>query len=95
VPAGYLYSWNYNFVATMMPSTPFTSPDFIITLQQQLDAGSNRYQIRLQFEKYYYYSRADYTNQRYTGVYSGESSANYIDISAGNAKLIVRYVIPQ
>lgn len=95
VPAGYLYSWNYNFVATMMPSVPFTSPDFVITLQKQLDAGSNRYQIRLQFEKYYYYSRADYTNQRYTGVYSGESSANYIDISAGNAKLIVRYVIPQ
>jgi len=94
VPAGYLYSWNYNFVATMMPSIPFTSPDFVTTLQKQLDAGSNRYQIRLQFEKYYYYSRADYI-QRYTGVYSGESSANYIDISAGNAKLIVRYVIPQ
>ena len=95
VPAGYLYSWNYNFVATMMPSIPFTSPDFVITLQKQLDAGSNRYQVRLQFEKYYYYSRADYTSGGYTGAYSGESSANYIDISAGNAKLIVRYVIPQ
>ena len=95
VPAGYLYSWNYNFVATMMPSTPFTSPDFVTTLQKQLDMGSNRYQTRLQFEKYYYYSRADYTEQRYTGSYSGESSANYLDISAGNAKLIVRYVLPQ
>ncbi|MEI6186468.1 MAG: hypothetical protein WCP43_04595 [Dehalococcoidia bacterium] len=95
VPAGYVFSWNYNFVATMMPSTPFTSPDFVSTLQKQLDAGSDRYQLRLQFEKYYYYSRADYTNQRYTGVYSGESSANYIDISAGNAKLVVRYVLPQ
>jgi hypothetical protein len=95
VPAGYLYSWNYNFVATMMPSVPFTSPDFVITLQKQLDGGNNRYQIRLQFEKYYYYSRADYTSQRYTGVYSGESSANYIDMSAGNARLVVRYVIPQ
>jgi len=94
VPAGYLYSWNYNFVATMMPSIPFTSPDFVITLQKQLDAGSSRYQIRLQFEKYYYYSRADYTFQRYTGAYTEVSSANYIDISAGNAKLIVRYVIP-
>ena len=94
VPAGYVYSWNYNFVATMMPTTPFTSPDFVSTLQRQLDAGSNRYQLRLQFEKYYYYSRADYTNQRYTSVYEGESSANYIDISAGNAKLIVRYVMP-
>jgi hypothetical protein len=95
VPAGYVYSWNYNFVATMMPSTPFTSPDFVTTLQRQLDAGSNRYQLRLQFEKYYYYTRADYTSQRYTGAYIDDSSANYIDISAGNAKLIVRYVIPQ
>ena len=95
VPAGYLYSWNYNFVATMMPSTPFTSPDFVITLQKQLDAGSNRYQIRLQFEKYYYYSRGDYEQGRYQGTYTGQSSANYIDISGGNAKLIVRYVIPQ
>jgi len=95
VPAGYVYCWNYNFVATMMPSTPFTSPDFVSTLQKQLDAGSDRYQLRLQFEKYYYYSRADYTNQRYQGSYTGESSANYLDISAGNAKLIVRYVLPQ
>jgi hypothetical protein len=95
VPAGYLYSWNYNYVATMMPSTPFTSPDFVATVQKQLDAGSDRYQIRLQFEKYYYYSRADYTAQLYSTVKSGESSANYLDISAGNAKLIVRYVIPE
>jgi len=98
VPAGYLFSWNYNFVASQMPSTPFTSPNFVITLQKQLDAGSDRYQIRLQFEKYYYYSRADYTNQPNWGqstVQSGQSSANYLDISSGNAKLIVRYVIPE
>jgi len=94
VPAGYVYSWNYNFVATMMPSTPFTSPDFVSTLQKQLDAGSSRYQIRMQFEKYYYYSRADYTFQRYTGPYNEVSSANYIDVSAGNARLIIRYVVP-
>ncbi|MDD5398942.1 MAG: hypothetical protein PHU70_07680 [Dehalococcoidia bacterium] len=96
VPAGYLYSWNYNFVATMMPSTPFTSPDFVTTMQKQLDAGSDRYQIRLQFEKYYYYSRADYVNPgEQATIKSGESSANYLDISAGNAKLTVRYVIPE
>jgi hypothetical protein len=95
MPAGYAYSWNYNFVATMMPSTPFTSPDFVITLQKQLDAGSDRYQLRLQFEKYYYYTRGDYTSQRYTGAYTVDSSANYLDISAGNARLIVRYVLPQ
>jgi hypothetical protein len=95
MPAGYVYSWNYNFVATMMPSTPFTSPDFVTTLQKQLDAGSSRYQVRLQFEKYYYYTRGDYTSQRYTGAYTVDSSANYLDISAGNARLIVRYVLPQ
>ena len=95
MPAGYVYSWNYNFVATMMPTTPFTSPDFVATLQRQLDAGRDRYQLRLQFEKYYYYTRGDYTSQRYTGAYSVDSSANYLDISAGNAKLIVRYVLPQ
>ncbi len=95
VPAGYVYNYNYNFVASQMPSTPFTSPEFVSTLQKQLDSGSNRYQLRLQFEKYYYYSRADYTAQRYSTIQSGQSSANYVDISAGNAKLTVRYVIPQ
>jgi len=82
----------------MMPSTPFTSQDFIVTMQKQLDAGSNRYQIRLQFEKYYYYLLANYIPGGAGGqttVQSGESPANYIDISAGNAKLVVRYLIPE
>ncbi|MFA5079116.1 MAG: hypothetical protein WC541_06495 [Dehalococcoidia bacterium] len=98
VPAGYLFSWNYNFVATMMPNNPFTSPGFVTTLQKQLDEGSDRFQIRLQFEKYYYYSRGDYIAPGFGGsttIQSGQGSANYIDISAGNAKLIVRYVIPE
>lgn len=97
VPAGYVYSWAYNSMVTMMPSTPFTSPDFLVTMQKQLDAGSNRYQIRLQFEKYHYYLLSDYIPGGAEGqktVQSGESPANYLDISAGNAKLIVRYVIP-
>jgi len=98
VPAGYLYSWNYNAIVTMMPNAPFTSPSFVTTMQKQLDEGSDRYQIRLQFEKYYYYSRGDYIQPGYGGsttVQSGASSDNYLDISAGNAKLIVRYVIPE
>jgi hypothetical protein len=95
VPLNYVYTYNYNFVASQMPSTPFTSPEFISTLQKQLDSGSDRYQLRLQFEKYYYYSRADYTSQFYSTIQSGKSSANYVDISAGNAKLIVYYVIPE
>jgi len=95
VPAGYVYNYNYNFVASQMPSTPFTSPEFVSTTQKQLDSGSNRYQLRLQFEKYYYYSRADYTAQLYSTMQSGQSSANYVDISAGNAKLTVRYVVAE
>jgi hypothetical protein len=91
VPAGYVYSWSYNYSATMMPDKPFTSPDFVITVQRQLDAGSKRYQVRVQFEKYYYYSRVDYTNKLYQ---SNSTNANYIDIGAGTPKLTIRYQLP-
>jgi len=92
VPAGYLYTWSYNFSATMMPEKPFTSPDFVRTVQKQLDAGSKRYQIRVQFEKYYYYSRINYTDKKYQNL---STNANYIDIGAGTPKLTIRYQLPQ
>ena len=92
VPAGYVYSWSYNYAATMMPDKPFVSPDFVLTLQKQLDAGSKRYQIRMQFEKYYYYSRIDYTDKKYQNL---SSNANFIDIGAGTPKLTIRYQLPQ
>lgn len=91
VPANYLFSWSYNYSATMMPDKPFTSPEFVNTLQRQLDQGSNRYQIRIQFEKYYYYSRVDYTDKKYQNL---TTNANYIDIGSGKPKLTVKYILP-
>ena len=93
VPAGYLYSWSYNVVSTMVPGKPFTSPDFVTAVQKRVDAGDNRFQVRMQFEKYYYYSRQDYTNGGYqSNTY--QTSANYLDIGSGNPKLTVRYILP-
>ena len=91
VPANYIYSFSYNYSATMMPEKPFTSPDFVTTLQRQLDAGSKRYQIRCQFEKYYYYTRIDYTDKKYQNL---TTNANYIDLDAGSPKLTIKYVLP-
>ena len=91
VPANYLFSWSYNYAATMMPDNPFTSPGFVSTLQNQVDQRGNRYQIRIQFEKYYYYSRVDYTDKKYQNI---ATNANYIDIGSGKPKLTVKYILP-
>jgi len=93
-PAGYVFSWNYNSIVTMMPQTPFSSPDFVVTVQKQSDARSSRYQLRLQFEKYYYYPRADYSYTSAAQKMNPENPSNYIDVGSGKPKLIVRYVIP-
>ncbi len=93
-PAGYLYSWSYNFVATMMPDKPFTSPDFVTAVQKRVDLRDNRFQIRMQFEKYYYYSRQDYTMNRNDPT-AYQTSANYLDIGSGNPTLTIRYVLPE
>jgi hypothetical protein len=92
VPRGYLYNWNYNFVATMMPDKPFVSPDFVSAVQNRVDLRDNRFQIRMQFEKYYYYSRSDYTDRQYQNQ---TSSANYLDVGSGNPILTIRYVLPE
>jgi len=92
-PAGYLYSWNYNFVATMMPDKPFTSPDFVTAVQKRVDLRDTRFQVRMQFEKYYYYSRSDYTDRKFLST--PQNSANYIDVGSGSPRLTVRYIIPE
>ncbi|MCX5996009.1 MAG: hypothetical protein NTV42_00005 [Chloroflexi bacterium] len=94
VPAGYLYRWSYNVVSTMVPDKPFTSPDFVIAVQKRVDAGDNRFQVRMQFEKYYYYSRQDYTVNGYQS-YTYQTSANYLDVGSGNPKLTVGYILPE
>lgn len=92
VPAGYVYSYNYNFTASMLPDKPFTSPGLVATLQKQIDSGSKRYQLRLQFERYYYYTRIEYTEKKYQNL---TTNANYIDIGAGTPKLTIKYQLPQ
>jgi hypothetical protein len=92
VPAGYLYSWVYNYVATMMPEQAFTSPDFASAVQRQVDNRIKRFQLRIQFEKYFYYTRPGYTAQRYA---DWQQYANFIDIGAGNPRLTIRYVLPE
>jgi hypothetical protein len=78
----------------MMPDKPFTSPDFVTAVQKLVDARNNRFQVRMQFEKYYYYSRQDYTSSGYQST-PYQTSANYIDVGSGSPKLTVRYIIPE
>jgi len=92
VPAGYMYSWNYTVVSTNVPQQPFYSVDFVNAVQKQVDARSKRFQTRIQFEKYYYYGRPDYSATQYS---YNVSYSNYLDIGAGNPKLIIRYIIPE
>jgi hypothetical protein len=94
VPAGYIFSWVYNSVATMMPDRIFSAPEMAAAVQRQADNREKRFQIRIQFEKYYYYVRPAYI------PYQSENRnqftyANYIDIGAGNPKLSIWYVVPQ
>ncbi|MCX6004343.1 MAG: hypothetical protein NT082_01505 [Chloroflexi bacterium] len=93
-PAGYVFNWNYNSVMTMMPQVPFSSPDFVITVQKQADARNDRYQLRLQFEKYYYYARLDYSSTSGAEKMNPDSASNYIDVGSGKPKLTIRYIIP-
>jgi hypothetical protein len=94
VPAGYLYSWNYNFVATMMPDKSFTAPAFVTAVQKRVDLMDKRFQVRMQFEKYYYYTRQDYTSSGYQST-PYQTSANYLDVGSGNPILTIRYVLPE
>jgi len=87
-----LFTWSYNFAATQMPETYFTSPDMVIAVQKQVDTRSNRLELRLQFEKSYYYPTANYSDNKYQW---SSKDANYIDIGSGNPRLIITYMLPQ
>ena len=96
VPSTYIYRWGTNSQLTQMPAAPFSSVDFISAVQRQIDSHNSRFQVRMQFEKYYHYNVWDLsstTNQNWSQP-SG-NVGNYIDISAGNPTLIVSYVLPQ
>ena len=96
VPSTYIYRWGTNTQLTQMPTAPFTSVDFVSAVQRQIDSHNSRFQVRMQFEKYYHYNVWDLsstTNQKWSQP-SG-NVGNYIDISAGNPTLIVSYLLPQ
>jgi hypothetical protein len=79
-----------------MPAAPFTSVDFVSAVQRQIDSRNSRFQVRMQFEKYYHYNFWDLsstTNQKLSQP-SG-LVGNYIDVTSGNPTLIVGYILPQ
>ncbi len=90
-----IYRWGTNSQITQMPTAPFTSVDFVSAVQRQIDSRNSRFQVRMQFEKYYHYNFWDLsstTNQKLSQP-SG-LVGNYIDITSGNPTLIVGYVLP-
>lgn len=91
-PPGQLLNWNYGTVSGAMTILPFTSDRLVTALQNQVDARSTRFQLRLQFEKYFYYTRKEYSASH---VYKDMTTANYIDIGSGKAKLTVHYYVPE
>jgi hypothetical protein len=63
------------YYAYTEPIQPYVSNLFVDTLQSQVDKGSNRYQIRLQFEKHYW----------------GGGLPNYMGLNSDKIKLTVTY----
>jgi hypothetical protein len=57
------------------PTEPFTSSQLTEAVQTQVDVGSARFQVRLQFEKYTYFNE----------------EADYLALGAGKAKLVIQY----
>ncbi|MHB8085448.1 MAG: hypothetical protein ACYDHZ_06460 [Dehalococcoidia bacterium] len=96
VSSNYIFRWGTNSQITQMPGSPFTSVDIVSGMQRQVDSRNSRFQVRMQFEKFYHYNVWDLsstTNQKLSQP-SGKVG-NYIDISAGNPTLIVGYVLAQ
>ena len=95
ISSSYIYRWGTNSQLTQMPTAPFTSVDFVSAVQRQIDSRNSRFQVRMQFEKYYHYNVWDLsstTNQKLSQP-SG-FVGNYIDITSGNPTLTVGYVLP-
>ena len=87
-----LFTWSYNYAITQMPDAYFTSPDMVAAVQKQIDTRNNRLQLKLQFEKSYYYVVPNYSENKYQW---SSREANYIDIGSGNPRLLIYYTLPQ
>jgi hypothetical protein len=77
----FVYGFSEAMVATYsMPFDALTDRRIINAVQEEVDSGSSRFQIRIQFEKNYYYD-----------LYVDE--ANYLDFTQGEPlpRLIVKY----
>ena len=69
------FSGNTLYTAYTEPLQPYVSNLFIDAVQEQVDKGSSRFQIRLQFEDFYF----------------AEHQANYMALNSNGVKLIVTY----
>jgi hypothetical protein len=87
-----LFTWSYSYAITQMPDTYFTSPDMVSAVQKQIDTRNNRLQLKLQFEKSYYYVVPNYSENKYQW---SSREANYIDLGSGNPRLLIYYTLPQ
>jgi len=63
------------FTISKRPIAPFSSGLLIDAVQEQVDAGSSRFQIRVQFEKYYFYN----------------NEPDYLALGGGRPKLVIEY----
>ncbi|MBN1376359.1 MAG: hypothetical protein JXA01_09400 [Dehalococcoidia bacterium] len=87
-----LYTWSYSYTATEMPETYFTSPAMVSAVQAAVDTRSSRLELRLQFEKTYYYPIYNYSDNK---ILWNSRDPNYIDIGSGTARLLVNYTLPE
>ncbi len=94
LPSPYLYKYSTNATLAEMPVQPFVSSDMTAAVQRQLDSHNSRFQVRIQFEKYYYYNLwGQEYNPSKTTIYT--NAGNYMDVSAGNPSLVVYYTVPK
>jgi len=60
---------------SILPIKPFSSHLLVSAVQKQVDAGSMRFQVRMQFDKYNFY----------------DNVADYLALGAGKPKLVIEY----
>ena len=69
-PLGALYT------TSVLPTKPFSSSLLVSDIQKQVNAGSARFQVRVQFEKYSFY----------------DNIANYLAFGEAEPRLVIEYV---
>ncbi len=96
LPSTSIFRWGTNSQITQMPSVPFSSLDMVNAVQTQVNTHNSRFQVRLQFDKYYYYNiwnQSTTTNSPLPQNPPNGNVGNYIDIGVGHPTLIVSYIL--